>query len=161
MLHHLGNVFFVTESIDRKPNHTVPTVNLTIYNRTTRQIIGALRFNHDPNYSKNSKEIRMQFDAFDPKDLDPCASSILEDIIVGGFVWITRDNHYTYDFHPRPYMVVHNYDEDPDLMKIINAKTIQILKDLKCKKGDADENMYIFSKEFTSPYLSEKLARNH
>ena len=158
MLQHLGNVFFTVEEIDRKDNHNVPTIYLNIYNRTTRQIIGVMRFNHDPNYSKLAKHIRMSFDVFDPKELDPIANTLLEDIIIGGFIWLTLDNHYTYNFHPRPYMVVHDYKEDSDLMKIINAKTVQILQSLECKKGETDENMYIFSRELTTPYLSRKLA---
>lgn len=158
MLQHLGNVFFRVSEIDRKQNHTVPTIYLDIYNKNTKQIIGQVRFNHDPNYSKVDKEIRMAFDVFDQNDIDPLRSSILEDIIVGGFVWITMDNHYTYNFHPRPYMVVHNYKEDTDLMKTINAKTIHILQSLECKKGEGDTNMYIFSKENTTKYLSEMLA---
>ncbi len=161
MLHHMGNVFFTVEEIDRKDNnHNVPTIYLNIYNRTTRRIIGAMRFNHDPNYSKVFKHIRMAFDVFDPEDIDPTKSNLLEDIIVGGFIWITRDNHYTYNFHPRPYMVVHNYDEDRDIMKMINAKTISILQSLDCKKGEGDENMYIFSRELSTHYLSEKLKSN-
>ena len=158
MLQHLGNIFFKVSEIDRKQNHTVPTIYLDIYNKNTKQIMGQIRFNHDPNYSKVDKEIRMAFDVFDQNDIDPLRTSLLEDIIVGGFVWITMDNHYTYNFHPRPYMVVHNYREDTELMKTINAKTIHILQSLECKKGEGDANMYIFSKENTTKYLSEKLA---
>lgn len=160
MLQHLNNVFFKVATIDRKQNHDVPTVYLDLYDRRERKIIGQIRFNHDPLYSKNSKYIRMSFDVFEIKDLDPTYTTYLEDIIVGGFLWITMDNHYTYPFHPRPYMVVHNYKEDPELMKLINQKEISILQNLKCKHGEADENMYIFSREYTSPYLSQKLS-NH
>lgn len=161
MLQHLGNVFFTVSEIDRKDNHNVPTIYLNIYNRTTRQIIGLLRFNHDHKYSKNAQEIRMAFDVFDPKELDPCTSNLLEDIIVGGFVWITMDNHYTYSFYPRPYMVIHNYKEDSDLMQMINAKSISILQELGCEKGTNDDNMYVFSKDITSRYLSDILSRRH
>lgn len=97
MLQHLGNIFFKVSEIDRKQNHTVPTIYLDIYNKNTKQIMGQIRFNHDPNYSKVDKEIRMAFDVFDQNDIDPLRTSLLEDIIVGGFVWITMDNHYTYN----------------------------------------------------------------
>ncbi len=161
MLQHLGNVFFTVQAIDRKDNHNVPTIYLNIYNKTTRQILGTMRFNHDPNYSKVFKHIRMSFDLFDPNDIDPSRNNMLEDIIIGGFVWITMDNHYTYNFHPRPYMVVHDYKEDSDIMKMINIKTINILQSLDCKKGESDKNMYIFSREMTTHYLSEKLIESN
>ncbi len=159
MLQHMGDVFFTVEEIDRKDNHMCPTIYLNIYNRKTRQIIGAMRFNHDPSYAKEAKRIRMSFDVFDPKDLDPLRGNLLEDIIVGGFIWITMDNHFTYTFHPRPYMVIHNYKEDNPVMAGINAKSIEILQNLQCKKGESDPNMYIFSKELTTPFLSKKLAQ--
>ncbi len=157
MLQHLGNVFFKVQVIDRKSE--VPTIYLDLYRRDNKQFLGQMRFNHDPLYSKKSNEIRMAFDVFDPHELDPSTSSLLEDIIVGGFIWITRDNHYTYSFHPRPYMTVHDYQEDSDLMRMINAATRNILVNLGCEVGGADQNMFIFSKEITSQYLSEKLAK--
>lgn len=159
MLQHLGNVFFTVSNIDRKDNINVPTIYVNIFNRTTKEMIGQMRFNNDIKYSKNAKDIRMAFDVFNPQEIDPCRSSLLEDIVVGGFVWLTMDNHYTYPFHPRPYMVIHNYIEDTDLQRMINSKTISILQELECTKGEADDKMYIFSKESTSPYLSEKLRR--
>ena len=135
MLQHMGDVFFTVEEIDRKDNHMCPTIYLNIYNRKTRQIIGAMRFNHDPSYAKEAKRIRMSFDVFDPKDLDPLRGNLLEDIIVGGFIWINP------------------------VMAGINAKSIEILQNLQCKKGESDPNMYIFSKELTTPFLSKKLAQ--
>jgi len=158
MLQYLNDVYLKLACVDRK-EYTPPTVYLDIYKRNSTNVgctfIGQIRFNFDSNYSSLKEEIRMAFNVFDASLIDPVKSNLLEDIIVAGFLWITLDNHYIYDFNPKPYMVIHDYKEDVDNMKFINKKAISILKSLKCKENDND--MFIFSKDITSEYLSNKL----
>ena len=158
MLQHFGTVFFTVTSIDRKEGGTPPTVFLNVYSRTSRELIGVIRFTYDPNYSKKREHIRMAFDVIDLKDIDPSYNNVLEDIIIGGFIWLTMDNHYTYPFHPQPYMVVNTYNEDPEIMQMVNAKVISILKEIGLQSCEYDK-MYIFSKEVTRNILSNKLRK--
>lgn len=131
MLQHCGKIFLKVSAIDRKSD--VPTIFIDIIDRKSRKFIGQIRFNHDSNYVGPYDCIRMSFDVCDTYDIDPSnPSNILEDIIVGGIVWLTTDNHRTYRFVPKVYMAVHAYEDDPAVMKSINNKTIQILKNLGC-----------------------------
>ncbi len=157
MLQHLGNVFFTLAAIDRKADEEVPTIFLNILNRSSGKVIGQMRFNKDPLYSSANDEIRMAFDVLDPNLLDPISSTILEDIVVGGMVWCSMDNHYLFPYKMKPYMVIHNYPEDPELMQIINSRILNILSELKCTKGAADDNMYICLPDLSNSFLSEKL----
>lgn len=158
MLQYLNDVYLKLACVDRKED-TPPTIFLDIYKRNSTNIgcsfIGQIRFNFDNNYSNNKEEIRMSFNVFDADLIAPFKNNLLEDIIVAGFLWITLDNHYIYDFNPKPYMVIHNYKEDLKDMKCINNKIVNILENLKCEKRN--DSMFIFSKNITSEYLSNKL----
>ncbi len=158
MLQHLEKVYLKVAVIDRK-NPQPPTVFLDIYNRKEKTIIGQIRFNFDPNYSNKKEYIRMSFNVVDRSLIDPMRTDILEDIITAGFLWITLDNHYTYDFHPKPYMVIHNYEQDSQETALINSKIMSILTALECECEK--EAMYVFSKDRTSKYLLKKLANSN
>lgn len=104
----------------------------------------------------------MAFDVVDPRLLDPTRnSSFLEDIVVGGMIWLTMDPHRTYDFRPIVYMAVHTYDADPDIMKIINSSTIDILTKLGCKVDD-EKGIWYFSQTDSSSqkYVSSIINRD-
>jgi len=158
MLQYVNNVYLQMVCIQSKEQPVPSTVYLNIHDRsgTELKFIGQMRFNFDPLYSKNREEIRMSFNVHDVSYLDPHKANLLEDIIVAGFLWITLDNHYTYNFHPKPYMVIHDYSEDSDMMKIINSAARNVLTQLECEKRE--NNIYLFSKDNTSKYLLEKLA---
>ena len=158
MLQYLNNIYLQVVSVQSKPAPKPSTVYLNIHDRSNKdlKLIGQMRFNFDPNYSKNPQEIRMSFNSYDNSFFDPLGKNLLEDIIVAGFLWITLDNHYTYDFQPKPYMVIHDYNEDSELMRTINSAARNILTNLECEKRE--NNMYVFSKEKTSRYLLDKLA---
>lgn len=163
MLQYLDTIYLKVATIDRRNDsmhfNYPPTVFLDIWDRRelSPTLIGQIRFNLDPTYSKKPSEIRMSFNVFNIDLIDPIKNpKLLEDIIVGGFLWITLDNHYTYDFHPNPYMVIHSYKEDNIKMESINSKVMSILSSLKCEKRE--NNIYVFSKNTTSQYLSEKLS---
>lgn len=162
MLQHLGAVFFTVASIDRKNKEEVPTVYLNIFTREDHpKLIGQMRFNKDESYSSAEDLIRMAFDVVNPETLDPIRSHILEDIIVGGFTWCTMDNHHLFSKKMKPYMVIHNYNEDSDFMKLINAQSVAILQQLKCESSNVDTNMYVYSADCTNPYLSMKLKEGN
>ena len=158
MLQYLNNIYLQVISVQSKPANTPSTVYLNIHDRSNGDLkfIGQMRFNFDPLYSKNREEIRMSFNTPDVNNFDPLGKNLLEDIIVAGFLWITLDNHYTYDFYPKPYMVIHDYSQDSDKMKIINSAARDVLTKLECEKRD--NNIYVFSKDNTSKYLLDKLA---
>ena len=128
MLQYSGKVFFRVAAIDRKQNSN-PTVFLDIIERESQRFIGQIRYNFDPRYSKSITEIRMSFDVVINTLIAPIrgGEERLEDIVVGGMLWLMKDNHYTYDFVPKVYMVVHSYEQDESIVKDINNKIIEIL----------------------------------
>ena len=161
MLQYVNNIYLKVVSVQNKPNGVPSTVYLDMYDRSGGDLkfIGQMRFNFDPAYSKNPMEIRMSFNSFDNNTFDPLGKKLLEDIIVAVFLWITLDNHYTYMFQPRPYMVFHDYAEDSSRMHLINEATRDVLMRLECDRRD--NNVYVFSKDNTSKYLSQKLAQGN
>lgn len=161
MLQYVNNIYLKVVSVQSKPNGVPSTVYLDMYDRGGGDLkfIGQMRFNFDPAYSKNPMEIRMSFNSFDNNTFDPLGKNLLEDIIVAGFLWITLDNHYTYMFQPRPYMVIHDYAEDSSRMHLINEAARDVLMRLECDRRD--NNMYVFSKDNTSKYLSQKLEQGN
>lgn len=162
MLQHCGKVFFKVATIDRKKDSPTPTIYLDVIERSSSRFLGQIRYNHDPNYDKSPHGIRMAFDVVDPRLLDPSrSSSLLEDIIVGGMIWLTMDPHRTYDFRPKVYMSIHSYDADPDIMKIINQATLDILTKLECTK-DESSDFWTFSKITPSAqeYISSIINRD-
>lgn len=158
MLQYVNNIYLQVVSVQSKKEPIPPTVHLNIHERNNGELklIGQMRFNFDPSYSKNREELRMSFNSHDISYLDPLGKNLLEDIIVAGFLWVTLDNHYTYDFYPKPYMVIHDYTEDSDKMGTINSAARHILTKLECDKKE--NNIYVFSKDKTSKYLLDKLA---
>ena len=56
---------------------------------------------------------------------------------------------------------LHNYNEDSDFMKLINAQSVAILQQLKCESSNVDANMYVYSADCTNPYLSMKLKERN
>lgn len=161
MLQYVNNIYLQVVSVQSKPNGVPSTVYLNIHDRSGGDLkfIGQMRFNFDPAYSKNPMEIRMSFNSFDTNNFDPLGKNLLEDIIVAGFLWITIDNHYTYMFQPRPYMVINDYAEDSEKMLIINSVARDVLTKLHCEKRA--NNVYVFTKDNTSKYLSQKLAQSN
>lgn len=161
MLQYVNNIYLQVISVQSKPDGLPSTVYLNVHDRSGGDLkfIGQMRFNFDPAYSKNPTEIRMSFNSFDMNNFDPLGKNLLEDIIVAGFLWITLDNHYTYMFQPKPYMVIHDYTEDSNKMLLINAATRDILTRLQCDRRE--NNVYVFSKDNTSKYLTEKLAQGN
>lgn len=129
MLQHCGKIFLRVAAIDRK--NDVPTIFIDIIDKSSRKFMGQIRFNHDSNYDRGFDCVRMSFDVCDTHDIDPSnPSNILEDIVVGGIVWLTTDNHRTYRFVPKVYMAVHHYEGDPYIMQSINQETNRILEKL-------------------------------
>ena len=161
MLQYINNIYLQVISVQSKPSNVPSTVYLNIHDRSGGDLkfIGQMRFNFDPLYSKNPTEIRMSINSNDESYFDPLGKNYLEDIIVAGFLWITLDNHYTYSFQPKPYMVIHDYTEDSDRMHMINAAARDILTKMKCDKRD--NNIYVFSKDNTSKFLSDRLAEGN
>ena len=161
MLQYINNIYLQVISVQSKPSNVPSTVYLNIHDRSggDLKLIGQMRFNFDPLYSKNPTEIRMSFNSYDASYFDTLGKNYLEDIIVAGFLWITLDNHYTYSFQPKPYMVIHDYTEDSDRMHMINAAARDILTKMKCDKRD--NNIYVFSKDNTSKFLSDRLAEGN
>lgn len=131
MLQHSGKVFFRVATIDRVEGQN-PKVYLDIYERDSQRLIGQMRFNADPTYSKKKEDIRMSFDVLKTSMISPIngGSQFLEDIIVGGILWLIKDNHYTYPFVPKVYMVIHSYEQDEPIMRDINSLSLEILKKL-------------------------------
>ena len=160
MLQHCGKVFFRVVAIDRK--NDVPTIFLDVLERRTGNFIGQVRFNHDSNYAAEYDSIRMSFDVMLPFMVDPAISAnYLEDIIVGGIVWLTKDNHRTYRFTPNIYMVVHSYDGDPAFMQSVNEKTIEVLKKLDCESKDGVTWIFSNKKNHNYSYIFETVNSLH
>lgn len=136
MLQHSGKIFFRVATIDRVEGQN-PKVYLDIYERDSQRLIGQMRFNFDPTYSKKKEDIRMAFDVLKTSMISPVngGSQLLEDIIVGGILWVMKDNHYTYPFVPNVYMVIHSYAEDEKVMKDINHKIFEILLNIGAEKN--------------------------
>ena len=158
MLQHSGKVFFRVSTIDRVEGQN-PKVYLDIYERDSQRLIGQMRFNFDPTYSKKKEDIRMAFDVLKTSMISPVngGSQLLEDIVVGGILWVMKDNHYTYPFIPNVYMVIHSYEQDEPIMKDINSKILDILRNLGAKK---EENMLkIFEKDIRFEYVSKIINR--
>lgn len=145
MLQHSGKTFFRVSTIDRKDGET-PKIYLDIYERDSQRLIGQIRYNADPLYSQKKEEIRMAFDVLKPSMISPVngGSQLLEDIIVGGILWVMKDNHYTYSFKPKVYMVIHSYEQDEPVMEDINHKATEILAKVGAKK---ERDMWIISEE--------------
>lgn len=160
MLQHSGKVFFRVSAIDRKVNGN-PTVYLDIFERDSNRLIGQMRYNNDPLYSKNSKDVRMAFDVMKTSMISPIngGSQLLEDIIVGGILWLIKDNHYTYDFVPTVYMVVHLYEQDEKIMTDINSKTFEVLSKIGAKIGE--KNMWKISAEDINYTFVEEVINRH
>lgn len=158
MLQHCGSIFLRVATIDRKGE--TPTIFLDIIEKSTCRFIGQIRYNHDPNYMGNHDAVRMAFDVVDPKSLDPSRSTLLEDIVVGGMIWLTMDPHRTYPFRPKVYMAVHPYDADPAIMTLINQATIDILNKLGCE-ADEEKGIWSFSRSdsFNHKYISSIINR--
>ena len=131
MLQHSGKVFFRVAAIDRAEWQN-PKVYLDIYERDSQQLIGQMRFNFNPRYSKKKEDIRMEFDVLKTSMISPIngGSQLLEDIVVGGILWAIKDNHYTYSFVPNIYMVIHSYDQDEPIMRDINHKIRETLSNI-------------------------------
>lgn len=160
MLQHCGKIFFRVATIDRK--NGVPTIFLDVLERRTGNFIGQIRFNHDSNYAKEYDFIRMSFDVMLPFMADPSTNAnYLEDIIVGGIVWLTKDNHRTYQFTPNVYVVVHSYDSDTAIMQPINQKTIEILKKLDCESSDEVTWTFSSKKNHNYSYIFERINDYH
>ena len=158
MLQHSGKVFFRVASIDRVEGQN-PKVYLDIYERDSQRLIGQMRFNFDPTYSKKKEDIRMAFDVLKTSMISPVngGSQLLEDIVVGGILWLIKDNHYTYSFVPNVYMVVHSYEQDEPVMKDINSKIFQILGNIGAKQ---DGNMMkILEKDIRFDYVAQIINR--
>ena len=157
MLSKVGKIFFRVASISRSKGDLVPTIFLDILDASTGKFIGQMRFNKDEKYS--SSNIRMAFNVLDPNDIYPISQEkcdLLEDIIIGGFIWLSMDNHHLVPKDVFPYMVVHNYKEDNLLMQPINAKILDILKSLGCSD---EASVYVFDPQKGGKKLSEFLKR--
>lgn len=158
MLQHSGKAFFRVATIDRVEGQN-PKVYLDIYERDSQRLIGQMRFNFDPRYSKKKEDIRMAFDVLKTSMISPLngGSQLLEDIVVGGILWVMKDNHYTYPFVPNVYMVVHSYEQDEPAMKDINHKILEILGNIG---AGADGNMVkISEKDIRFDYVTRIINR--
>ena len=135
MIQHSRKVFFIVATNDREEGAHNPKVYLDIYARDSQRLIGQIRFNSDPTYSKKRENIRMSFDVLKPAMISPLngGSQLLEDIVVGGILWMIKDNHYTFPFIPNVYMVIHPYEQDEAVMKDINNKIFEILGNVGAK----------------------------
>lgn len=158
MLQHSGKVFFRVSTIDRVEGEN-PKIYLDIYERDSQRLIGQIRYNFDPNYSNKKEDIRMSFDVLKPATISPLngGSQLLEDITVGGILWVMKDNHYTYPFIPNVYMAVHSYEQDEKVMKDINSKIQEILGKIGAKK---ENHMWkISEKDIRWNYVSQIINR--
>lgn len=158
MLQHSGKVFFRVATIDREKGQN-PKVYLDIFERDSQRLIGQIRFNFDPTYSKKPEDIRMSFDVLKPSMIAPIngGSQLLEDIVVGGILWVTRDNHYTYPFVPNVYMAIHSYDQDEAIMQDINVKTLEVLRNIGAK--EENNMMKITEKDIKFDYVARIINR--
>ena len=111
MLQHSGKVFFRVSTIDREEGRN-PKVYLDIFERDSQRLIGLKTSMISPTNG---------------------GAQMLEDIVVGGILWVMKDNHYTYPFVPNVYMVVHSYEQDEPIMKDINDKIVEILAKVGAK----------------------------
>ena len=159
MLQHSGKVFFRVTLIDRVEGQN-PKVYLDLYERDSQRLIGQMRFNFDPTYSKKKEDIRMSFDVLKTSMISPVngGSQLLEDIVVGGILWLIKDNHYTYPFVPNVYMVIHSYVEDEKVMKDINHKIIEILLKIGAEKNG--NMLKISEKEIEYDYVAQIINRD-
>ena len=110
----------------------VPTIFLDVIEKSSRTFIGQIRYNNDAHYENQHEYIRMAFDVVDPRLLDPTRnSSLLEDIVV------------------------------PEIMKIINSSTIDILTKLGCY-ADNEKGVWFFSQIDSSSekYISSIINRD-
>ena len=101
----------------------------------------------------------MAFDVLKTSMISPVngGSQMLEDIIVGGILWVIKDNHYTYPFVPNVYMVVHSYAQDEPAMKDINHKIFEILGNIGAKH---ENNMVkISEKDIRFDYVARIINR--
>ena len=158
MLQHSGKVFFRVSTIDRVEGQN-PKVYLDIFERDSQRLIGQMRFNFDPTYLKKKEDIRMAFDVLKTSMISPVngGSQMLEDIIVGGILWVIKDNHYTYPFVPNVYMAVHSYAQDEPAMKDINHKIFEILGNIGAKH---ENNMVkISEKDIRFDYVARIINR--
>ena len=158
MLQHSGKVFFRVSTIDRVEGQN-PKVYLDIFERDSQRLIGQMRLNFDPTYSKKKEDIRMAFDVLKTSMISPVngGSQMLEDIIVGGILWVIKDNHYTYPFVPNVYMVVHSYAQDEPAMKDINHKIFEILGNIG---ANHENNMVkISEKDIRFDYVARIINR--
>lgn len=158
MLQHSGKAFFRVATIDRVEGEN-PKVYLDIYERDSQRLIGQMRFNFDPTYSKKKENIRMAFDVLKTSMISPIngGSQLLEDIVVGGILWLMKDNHYTYPYIPNVYMVIHSYEQDEAIMKDINSKILEILRKIGAKKEN--DMMKIAEENIDFQYVSSIINR--
>lgn len=158
MLQHSGKIFFRVATIDRVEGQN-PKVYLDIYERDSQRLIGQMRFNFDPTYSKKKEDIRMAFDVLKTSMISPVngGSQLLEDIVVGGILWVMKDNHYTYPFVPNVYMVVHSYVQDEPVMKDINHKIFEILGNVGARHDG--KMVKISEKDIRFDYVSRIINR--
>lgn len=156
MLSSIGKVYFQVVSVIRNRKDEIPTIYLNILNSQTGEMLGQMRFNEDPNYLKGY--IRMAFNVRDSELINPSSQEkcdLLEEIVVGGLIWISMDNHYFVPKGVLPYMVVHSYPEDNSLMDMINLKIINILSDYGCNREAKDG--WVFSPSKGNFKISEFL----
>ena len=158
MLSTIGKVFFEVTTISRAKGEFIPTVYLSIRNANTGKMMGQMRFNLDKNYS--DKNVRMAFNMMDSNLIDPIRAEgcdLLEEIVIGGFIWASMDNHYLFSdelYDVLPYMVVHDYAEDNNKAGMINAKIKDILMRycIQPKK-----NIFVFNPKTGNKVLSSFL----
>jgi len=157
MLSTVGSVFFSVAAIVRGDDG-FPTIYLDI--RRDGKLIGQMRFNKDEIYSK--EHIRMAYNLTNPNMVNPVTGGreLLEEIVIGGLIWASMDNHKLLSNGVRPYMVAHDYAENSELLNAINAAT----KDLLLQYGCRHENdMYIFEPaaggKMLSRFLKDKQAK--
>lgn len=161
MLQHTGKVFFRVATIDREEGES-PRIYLDIYERDNYdRYIGQMRFNNDPTYSDEKEDIRMSFDVMDASEIAPLkgGSQLLEDIVVGGILWLQMDNHYIYKFVPKLYMVVHSYKQDEKDMEDINNKIKEILHKIGAKEEYDGGMISLLKEDINLDYASKFINR--
>ena len=157
MLSTIGKTFFEVVDVDRKPGDVIPMIHLNIRNVRTGKMIGQMRFNCDRAYSDT--DVRMQFNVMNKAIINPATqegSELLEEILIGGFVWLSFDNHKLIPDHCKPYMVVHDYSENDNRLNFINTKIRAVLSEFGC--SDRGNGRFVFETAYTQK-LSEFLAR--
>lgn len=150
MLSTVGNVFFEVTSISRAKGNYIPTVYLSMRNVKTGKMIGQMRFNADENYfSSDVNRVRMAFNLMNAEIINPetlSGNELLEEIVAGGLIWASMDNHYLFPKQTLPYVVVHDYAEDSSMLNMINAKMKSILVLYGCE----EVNKYVFEFIYSS-----------